>query len=410
MKIVIIGGGFGGLNAAKALCNADADITLVDKTNHHLFQPLLYQVATSVLSPADIAEPLRSIFKKQKNCQVLMGEVTGVDKKEQIVTFTMPLRLPYDTLIVATGATHSYFGHNEWEAFAPGLKTLKDALAIRENVLLAFEKAERHHDPEKQQFYLTFVVVGGGPTGVEMAGAIAEMARKDIWREFRAIDARRARIILIEATDRILHTYPNDLSEKARKSLEKLGVEVRLNTRVTDIKIDGLDLGAEHIATPNIIWAAGNSASPLVQSLGAPLDRMGRVIVESDLSIPGYPNIFVIGDCAHVVNPNGQPVPGIAPAAIQAGHYLAKVWNLSKEKRDPFVYVDRGTMATIGRGRAVADVFHLHVSGFLAWLLWGVIHIASLINFRIKMMVLVSWLWNFFSYNRSVRLILDRFR
>jgi NADH dehydrogenase len=412
--VVIVGGGFGGLNAARALRRAAVQITLVDRRNFHLFQPLLYQVATGGLSPANIAAPLRAIVAHQANCDVLLGEVKGVDLDNQIVHLDGD-KLKYDTLIVAAGARHSYFGHPEWEAFAPGLKTIEDATEIRRRMLLAFESAEREAEIEQPQKALTFVVVGGGPTGVEMAGTMAEIARYTLKREFRHIDPSSSQIILIEAGDRVLAAYPPDLSAKAQKSLERLGVFVRTNTMVTNVTADHVLVkfaGAEErLPTSTIIWAAGVEASPLAKSLadatGAKLDRAGRISVEPDLSLPSHPNVFVLGDMVSYTHQGNGPLPGVAPVAIQQGRFVARLImaRLRGRPLPKFRYRDLGNMATIGRSAAVADFGKLHLSGFLAWMMWLVIHLMNLVGFRNRLLVLVQWAWNYFTFDRSARLI-----
>ena len=408
-RVVIIGGGFGGLNAAKMLAKTAVDVILIDRTNHHLFQPLLYQVATGALSPGEIAEPIRAIFKRQKNVRVIMREVITIDNREQKVVLKNKETIDFDYLIVATGARHSYFGHDEWEKYAPGLKTVTDGLKIRERILLSFERAEVTQDAAKQNAYLTFVIVGAGPTGVEMAGAISEIAHKTILEDFRNINPTRTRVLLVEGCDCVLPSYSPILSQNALESLQGLGVEVRLHTRVSNITVDGVQVGEEWIYTPNVIWAAGNVASPLLKTLKVELDKAGRVMVEFDLSIPGYPNIFVIGDAAHC-RYEGEPLPGVAPVAIQQGKYVAQIIrrSLAGEKRTPFQYKDRVMMATIGRAKAVARVGRMESSGFLAWLAWGLVHIMFLIGFRNKVLVMTEWMWAYITYQRAARLITDR--
>ena len=409
--VVIIGGGFGGLYAAKGLGKSPVRITLVDRSNHHLFQPLLYEVATAALSPAEIAAPIRAVFSKQRNTAVLLGNVVEIDTAHRIVHLADGA-IAYDYLVVAAGATHSYFGNDDWARFAPGLKTIDDALEIRQRFLLAFETAEREADDAARRTLLTFVVIGAGPTGVELAGTMAELARKAIPRDFRTIDASTARVILVEAMDRVLPTFPPDLSEKARRSLEELGVEVRLNSPVTKIDGDGVCIGSERINTENIIWAAGVQASPLGKSLGAPTDRAGRVMVQSDLSIPGHPEVFVIGDLASVVDPDtNKPVPGVAPAAIQMGKYVARVIDREvrgkalPQQRRPFHYRDKGMLATIGRAKAVAKLGKLKFSGLIAWLLWALVHVMYLIGFRNRLIVMLQWAWAYIAFQRGARVI-----
>ena len=403
--MVIIGAGFAGLNAAKQLRSAPVRITVLDRRNHHLFQPLLYQVAAAALNPSDIAMPIRHILRRQKNTEVLLGEVTAVDPTEKRVRFDAE-SLSYDYLIIATGATHSYFGNEQWSRFAPGLKTIEDALIIRRRVLLAYEMAEREGDPDQQQRWLNFIIVGGGPTGVELAGALAEISRQTLDRDFRRIDPSRARIILIEGAPRVLPPYPEDLSEAARRQLVKLGVEVHTGAMVTAIDSEGAVVGSERIPARTVIWAAGVAASPLARSLGVPLDRAGRVLVEPDLSVPGHPEIFVVGDLA-ATKSDGKPVPGVAPAAIQEGRHTAK--NITREIRGlgrlPFRYRDKGSLATIGRAAAVADLGRVKFTGLIAWLAWLVVHIYYLIGFKNRVLVLLQWAWSYLTSKRGARLI-----
>lgn len=411
--VVIVGGGFGGLNAARALRRAPVQITLIDRRNFHLFQPLLYQVATGGLSPANIAAPLRAIVARQKNCDVLLGDVEGFDVDKQIVKLDGD-QISYDTLIVAAGARHSYFGHPEWEPFAPGLKTIEDATEIRRRLLLVFESAEREVEVERRHKLLTFVVVGGGPTGVELAGTMAEIARHTLKREFRHIDPSDSQILLVEAGDRILPAYPPDLSAKAQHSLERLGVVVRTNTMVTNVGQADVMLkfaGAEErLATSTVVWAAGVEASPLAKALaeatGAKLDRAGRVLVEPDLSLPGHPNVFVLGDMVSYTQ-DEKPLPGVAPVAIQQGRFVARLIaaRLHSQPLPAFRYHSLGNMATIGRSAAVADFGKLHFSGFVAWMMWLVVHLMNLVGFRNRLLVLVQWAWNYFTFDRSARLI-----
>jgi NADH dehydrogenase len=408
-KVIIIGGGFGGLNAAKVLKNKDVDVTLIDKTNHHLFQPLLYQVATAALSPGDIAVPLRAILSNQKNVEVIMGEVLSVDRGNKKVHLRDE-SLEYDYLIIAAGASHSYFGNDHWANFAPGLKTVKDALTIRERILLSFEKAERLIDKENVGKYLTFVIVGGGPTGVEVAGAIAEISKKTMLKDFRKIDPSRTKIILAEGMPRILNTYDPDLSEKAKQSLEELGVDVRVNTFVTEITEDGVKLGDDFIETPNVIWGAGNEASDLLKSLNTKLDKIGRVVVEKDCSVPGDPYVFVIGDAAAFYESDDKTLPGVAPVAIQQGKYVAKIIakNYKPSERPDFKYLDKGNLATIGRARAIMQLKNLKVSGFIAWLLWSLVHVFFLIGFRNRYKVMAEWIWYYITYRHGIRLITQK--
>jgi NADH dehydrogenase len=405
-RVVIVGCGFAGLWAAQALRKAPVQVTVVDRTNHHLFTPLLYQVATAGLSAPAIAAPIRHILAKQRNTTVLLGDVTGIDVANRKIALEGGDELPYDRLIVATGATHSYFGNDAWAPYAPGLKTLDDAFDIRNRILLAFESAERESDPARRAAWLTFVVVGAGATGVELAGTLAEIARHTLRGEFRHFDPRTARVMLVEATDRVLPPYPADLSQKARLQLERLGVIVFLGKKVTGIDDKGVHLGAERIEAKTVIWAAGVASSPLGRALGAPLDRAGRVKVEPDLSVPGHPEIFVAGDLAAVSNAKG-PVPGIAPAAKQMGRHAATnvLLSLKNEKTSAFRYRDYGQLATIGRAAAVVDMGKLKLSGFPAWIVWLVAHIYFLINFRNRIEVMLDWAGSYFTYNRYARIV-----
>ena len=407
-KVVVIGGGFGGLTAAKALRNANVDITLIDKTNHHLFQPLLYQVATAALSPADIAAPIRGILHNQKNVTVIMGEVIRIDVDSKTILLAND-QFEYDYLIIAIGSRHSYFGKNNWESFAPGLKTLNDAITIRDKILLSFEKSEVSRDPNEIKKYTTFVVVGGGPTGVEIAGAIAEISKRTLRKEFRHIDPSKTKIILVEAQDRILSIYDPSLSEKGKRSLEKLGVDVRLNTKVEEINDRGVLLNSEFIETSNVIWAAGNEIPQLIKSLNTELDRAGRVIVENDCSIKNHPDVFVIGDAALMLHKN-VPLPGVAPVAIQQGKYLAKLIakEIQQSERKPFKYFDKGTLATFGRAKAIMQIGKFKVSGFIAWFAWVFIHILYLIGFRNRYKVLAEWIWYYITYRHGIRLIIQK--
>ncbi|MCC5913557.1 MAG: NAD(P)/FAD-dependent oxidoreductase [Balneolaceae bacterium] len=406
-RVVIVGGGFGGIAAARSLRKTDCRITLIDKKNHHLFQPLLYQVATAALSPGDIAVPIRAIFSRNKNIETILGEVTEVDQEQKSVILSDGEAIPYDYLILAPGARYNYFGNEKWQEFAPGLKTLNNALAIRERVLISLEKADKIKDPKKRKPYLTYAVIGGGPTGVEMAGAIAEIAKRNMMRDFRQISPDETDVILIEAADAILNGYPSELSEKAKKELEKMGVTVMLNSPVKEIRENGVQMDDRFIDTPNIIWAAGVEASPLIGVLNCETDKMGRARVRGDLSIPGSDNIFVIGDAAYVENNEGKPLPALAPVALQQGTYLAKlIKNRLKGKDTPsFSYTDKGSMATIGRARAVADVRGFKFSGLFAWLLWSLIHIFFLIGFRNRFRVFAEWIWHYITFKRGVRLI-----
>ena len=404
--VLIVGAGFGGLYAAKALKNAPVRITVIDRRNHHLFQPLLYQVATAGLSPGDIAYPIRAILGRQQNVRVLLAEAVGVDLASRKVKLRDG-ELSYDYLILAPGVRHAYFGHNDWEKWAPGLKTLEDALEIRRRILLAFERAERETDEAQRRALLTFVVVGGGPTGVELAGAIAEISRQVMVRDFRAIDPREARIVLIEGGPRILPAYPEDLSTKAEAQLKRLGVEVWTNSVVTSVDASGVVVAGQKLPSATTLWAAGVEASPLARSLGVELDRAGRVIVAPDLTVAGHPEAFVIGDLAALQDKDGHPLPGIAPVAIQQGRHAAR--NILRASRglprEPFHYLDRGSLATIGRAAAVADFGWIKFSGFLAWLSWLFIHIFFLIGFRNRFIVMFEWAWAYFTYQRAARLI-----
>jgi NADH:ubiquinone reductase (H+-translocating) len=408
-RVVIVGAGFGGLTAARALRKASVQVTVIDRRNYHLFQPLLYQVATAGLSPADIAAPIRSILRDQANAEVLMARVTGVDReRHEVLIEDNGRRIPYDYLIIAAGARHAYFGHDEWGEVAPGLKKIDDATAIRHRILVAFEKAETSHDPEERRRLLTFVIVGGGPTGVEMAGAIAELAKKTLAKDFRTIDPASARAILVEGGPRLLLTFPEALSAKARRSLEKLGVEVLTNTPVELCDADGVVSAGKRIEARTILWAAGVQAAPVAKWLQADMDRASRVKVNPDLSVPSDLDIFVIGDCATVLQANGQPVPGVAPAAKQMGAYVARVIAgriAGKPVSAPFRYRNYGNFATIGRHAAVADFGWLKLSGYLAWLLWGAAHVYFLIGFRNRLAVMLDWLWAYATYQRGVRLI-----
>ncbi|MCU1348194.1 MAG: dehydrogenase [Acidobacteria bacterium] len=405
--IVIVGGGFAGLYAARGLRRADARITLVDRHNYHLFQPLLYQVAMAALNPSDIAAPIRSILRRQKNTDVILGDVQSIDVDRRTLRLEDGAEMTYDYLVLATGATHSYFGHPEWAKDAPGLKSIDDALEIRRRVLIAFEEAERETDPVRQASWLTFVVIGAGPTGVELAGALSEIARQTMLKDFRRINPASARVVLLEGRERVLPPYPPDLSEKARKQLERLGVEVITNAIVTAVDDHAVHYGDTTIATRTVLWGAGVQASPLAKSLGVPLDRAGRVLVEPDLSIPGHHEVFVLGDLAAVKQPNGSFVPGVAPAAIQAGQHMAL--NLSRILDDEptlrFRYNDKGSLATIGRAAAVADFGSIRFGGFVAWLAWLVIHIFFLIGFRNRFLVITQWAWAYLTYQRGARLI-----
>jgi NADH dehydrogenase len=408
-RVVVLGCGFAGLWAAQGLRRANADVTVIDRTNHHLFTPLLYQVATAGLSAPAIAAPIRHILANQRNTTVLLGDVKSIDVSARHVALEDGSQIGYDRLIVATGATHSYFGNDAWAPFAPGLKTLDDAFEIRTRILLAFERAERETDPARRAAWLTFVVIGGGATGVELAGTLAEIARHTLKGEFRRFDPHIARVVLVEGTDRILPPYPTDLSENARLQLERLGVTVWLGRRVTGVDAGGVSLGNDRLEAKTVIWAAGVASSPLGRALGAPLDRAGRVLVEPDLSVPGHPEIFVAGDLAAVAN-GGKPVPGIAPAAKQMGHHVARnvMLSLQNQKTRAFRYRDYGQLATIGRAAAVVDMGRFKLSGFPAWIVWLVAHIYFLINFRNRIVVMIDWASSYWTYDRYARIFTGR--
>jgi NADH dehydrogenase len=420
-RVVIVGAGFGGLNAAQALAKAPVQITVIDRKNFHTFQPLLYQVATAGLSPGEIAAPIRSILRSHKNVEVLMTEVTGFDLDRRTV-MTTDANIPYDYLIVAAGAGHSYFGHDEWEPYAPGLKTIEDALEIRRRVLLGFELEERQAAVGETAFPLNFVVVGGGPTGVELAGTLAEIARHALAHEFRSIDPARTHILLLEGGPRVLPAYAEDLSRSAQEQLNHLGVEVRTSTMVTQIEPGAVFTGSTRLPATVVLWAAGVAASPLGKKLGARVDRAGRVLVQPDLSVPGHPEVFVIGDLAALKNEHGKYLPGVAPVAIQQGRFVAKL--IRKEftnagapllasfaksgdfdSRPPFHYWDKGSLATIGRAAAVAEFGRIHISGYVAWLAWLFVHIFFLIGFRNRLLVFIQWAWSYVTYERGARLI-----
>jgi NADH:ubiquinone reductase (H+-translocating) len=408
-RVVIIGGGFGGIAAAKALRRANADVTVIDRTNHFTFQPLLYQVATAALAPSDITAPIRWILRRQKNTEVLMAEVRDIDTARRVVRIDDELReIPYDYLIVATGSRHAYFGHHEWEPNAPGLKTIEDATEIRRRFLLAFELAEKSEDERAREEYLTFAIVGGGPTGVELSGALPFIAKKALAPDFRRIDTRRTRVVLIEAGPRILPTFPEGLAAHATQDLKDLGVEVRVNSPVTGVGPDGVSIGGEKIRARTVFWAAGNNASPLGGLLGGPLDRAGRIQVNPDLSVPGHPEIFVVGDLAALVQ-DGRPVPGVGPAAIQEGKSAGKniVRELRRQPRKKFHYRNKGDLATIGRSRAIADLGWIRFAGRLAWFFWLFVHIMYLVGFRNRANVLLEWAYDYFTYQHGARLITD---
>jgi NADH:ubiquinone reductase (H+-translocating) len=418
-RVVIIGGGFGGLVTARRLRRVPIEITLIDRRNYHLFQPLLYQVATGTLSPANIASPLRALLKRQKNARVLLAEAREIDVAGRRVVLDEG-ELPYDTLVVATGSSHSYFGHDEWGACAPGLKSIEDATTIRRRILLAFEEAERSGDPETIRALLSFVVVGAGPTGVELAGQMSEISRHTLKGEFRAIHPEQAQVALVEYQDRVLPTYPPDLSAKALRSLEQLGINVLTGAEVTMVEADKITYrrrGETHVLPARtILWAAGVRASPLGQGIsaatGAETDRIGRVVVEPDLTVPGHPEIFIIGDLANYRHQNGKPLPGLAPVAMQQARYVAKLIRrrLSGKPQTippPFRYRDRGTLATIGRYKAIADLRFIHLSGLLAWLVWLFVHLMSIVQFGNRVLIFVQWGWNYFTRDRAARLITE---
>lgn len=406
-RIVIVGAGFGGLSAAHALGGANAEVTVIDRRNYHLFQPLLYQVATAGLSPAQIASPIRAILRRAANVRVVLGRVSSVDKRRRVVKVDSR-EIEYDYLVLATGSRHAYFGHDEWERVAPGLKKIDDATGIRRRILTAFEHAEAMAPAEERQRHLTFVVVGGGPTGVEMAGAIAELAHVALRQDFRTIDPREARIVLVEAGPRVLPAFPPSLSAAAHKALERLHVDVRLGTPVSNCDESGVTIGGEHLAASTIVWAAGVAASSAARWLGTETDRVGRVVVGPDLAVPDHPEIFVIGDTAHALGKDSKPLPGLAPVAKQQGAYVARVLRArlaGKNPPPPFRYRDWGTLATIGRRAAVADFGWLRLHGTIAWLLWGLIHVSFLIGFRNRFVVMLDWIWSYVTFQSGARLI-----
>jgi NADH dehydrogenase len=408
--VVIVGGGFAGLNAAKVLGKSEkVKVTVIDKINHHLFQPLLYQVAMAALSPADIAVPIRSLLSKYKNVNVVKAEVTDIDLKAKIVK-SDELELEYDYLILACGAQHSYFGNEHWERFSPGLKTIEQATEIRRRVLLAFEKAEIETNPERKKEYLTFVIVGGGPTGVELAGAIGEMSRFTLSKDFRNIDPKLTRIVLVEAGPRILPMYSTKLSSRATRDLEMLGVQVWTSSKVTQVDENGVDVGSERLNAKTVLWAAGVQASKLNKYLGAQLDNQGRVFIERDLTLKNHPNIFVLGDQAHFKDKNDKPLPGLAPIALQQGRFAAKniLMEIEGKQKEQFSYLDKGQAATIGRSKAIMETWKLQFGGFFAWIAWLTIHIYYLTGFRNRLFVLISWAWSYLSFNRGARLIVSK--
>jgi len=409
--VVIIGAGFAGLYLARGLAKAPVRVTVIDRKNHHLFQPMLYQVASAALNPAEIAVPIRSVLRKQRNTDVLMASVTQIDVEARVVQLDDGSSITYDYLVVATGIETSYYGREQWETLAPGLKDVDDALTVRERVLRAFEEAEREPDPVRRHALLTFVVVGGGPTGVEMAGAIAELRRYALARDFRHIDPREATVMLLEGGPKILPSYPDDLSDAAKRELRALGVEVRTEMLVNDIRPGYVSAAGWTIPTTTVVWAAGMKGTPILSSLGAPLDRMGRVIVEPDCSLPGHPEVFVLGDAAHLEDERfGGALPPIAQPAIQQGKHLAKNIraDLARRPRRPFRYFDKGQLAVIGRGQAVADIGRFHFGGFFAWVIWAVVHIAFLIGHRNRVIVMLQWWWAYTTFHRGARLITGR--
>ncbi|HEX8914696.1 MAG TPA: NAD(P)/FAD-dependent oxidoreductase [Humisphaera sp.] len=416
-RVIVIGAGFAGINCAKRLSHAGLDVILVDRHNYHLFQPLLYQVATAALSPADIAYPIRRIFRTQRNVRVVLGEVERIDVEHNTISGG-DVTVPFDYLVVAVGSTHSYFGkEKEWSGLAPGLKTIDDATEIRRRVLLAFEEAELEQDPASRTAKLTFVVIGGGPTGVEMAGALREIAAKDIQRDFRNIDTKTSRVILLQGGDKVLPQFPDPLPDRAKRDLEAMGVEVRLNARVTNVDDQGVWInGTEQLRAQNVIWAAGVTAPPVLKTMGVATDRSGRVKVGPDLSVPGHPNVFVVGDAAEVTYGSGKQVPGLAPAAMQMGKFVAGIirdelrHGTPPAKRPAFKYHDKGTMATIGVRRAVADIKGVKFAGILAWLAWSLIHVMFLIGFRSKLFVMLGWIYDYLSKGREARLITGNFK
>ena len=410
-NVIIIGAGFGGLQAAKELGRKNVRVIVIDRTNYHLFQPLLYQVATAALSPADIAAPVRSVLSKFKNVEVILAEVESVDVAAKKVK-TTDLEFDYDYLILATGARHSYFGHNDWEKLAPGLKSLEDAIELRRRILMAFEYAEKIDDEAARKAAMTFVIIGGGPTGVEMAGAIAEISRYTLAKDFRHIDPSRARVVLIEGDSRLLSAFPEDLSQSAKKQLIDLGVDVRTGVRATNLTEAGVQLGDEFIPCRVKIWAAGNNASFVGKTLDAPIDRVGRIVVNDDLTIPGHPEVQIIGDLANFSHQTGEPLPGVSPVAIQQGRHAARniLAMIKGRKPQPFHYWDKGNIATIGRNKAVADLKFMHLTGLPAWLAWLFVHIVFLVSFRSRLLVLFQWAWAYFTFDKGARLITRNFQ
>jgi NADH:ubiquinone reductase (H+-translocating) len=411
-QVIIVGGGFGGLSAAKELAGKAVRVTLIDRTNHHLFQPLLYQVATAGLSPADIAQPIRHILRDAKNIEVMLGEVEWIDCDEKQVRTADNVSYPYDYLIIAAGARHSYFGHDEWEAFAPGLKSLEDAIELRRRILSAFEAAELATSEEDRQAALTFIIVGAGPTGVEMAGATAELAHKTLSEDFRRIDSRLARILLLDGAPRVLPSFSEDLSRSALAQLRRMEVEVHTGAIVKEVGDRGVTVNGEFVPSRTVVWAAGNAAAPIGKSLGANVDRAGRVIVNENLSIPGHPEIFAIGDMTCFKHQTGQPLPGVSPVAMQMGRRASKniLLHIQGEKAEPFRYFDKGSMATIGRNKAIADLKFARVGGLLAWLSWLFVHLIFLVGLRNRLLVLFQWTWSYLTFGRGARLIHGNFR
>lgn len=409
-KVVIIGGGFGGISVAKKLKRTGLDITIVDKRNHHLFQPLLYQVATAALSPGDVAVPIRSIFSSQKNISTTLGEVVSINQDDQSITLKNGRNIEYDYLVIASGAEYNYFGNDDWKDHAPGLKSIDDAISIRERILYSLEIADQLSTDEEKKPYLSYAVIGAGPTGVEMAGAIAEIAKRNMMRDFKNLDPSQTDVYLIEAGSAVLNGYPNSLSKKAQKDLEGMGVKVLLKHPVTDVKKDRVVAGDKIIYTPNIIWAAGVTTSLITDTLHTKQDKIGRVKVEKDLSIAGFPNVFVIGDAAYFEDNSGEPLPALAPVALQQGKYVGDLLknDIQDRRGHPFTYVDKGSMATIGRAKAVADIKGFKFSGILAWLLWSLIHIFFLIGFRNRLRVFIEWVWHYVTFKRGVRIISER--
>ena len=409
-EIIIVGGGFGGIAAAKALRKSEYNVTIIDKKNHHLFQPLLYQVATAALSPGDIAMPIRSIFSKYHNIRTILGEVITIDKENKNLLLENGQLLPFDYLILAPGAVYHYFGNDEWAKHAPGLKTIDNALDIREQILISLEKADRIKDPEARKPYLRYVIIGAGPTGVETAGAISEIAKRNMMRDFKNISPGDTEIFLIEAGPNVLNGYPENLSLRAKKDLEEMGINVMLNTPVTGVKANGVQTEGHFFDTPNIVWAAGVTASPLIKTLGCETDKSGRAKVTPYLTIPGFDSIFIVGDAAYVEDEKGKPVPALAPAALQMGRYVGRIIKNGGDNRQtkPFRYIDKGTMATIGRAKAVADIRGLKFKGIIAWMIWSFIHIFFLIGFRNRFRVFAEWIWHYLTFKRGVRLITGR--